>query len=144
MWSGLGYYRRAKLLHEGARLVVNQLDGELPQTAFELCKIPGIGRYTAGLEDSNTKKERPGEFPGLFYFYKSSGLISSGCLSRNSNRYFTPSTLPLKSTRSISSIAAAAGEAERLLMMGALVEVNERGLADAITQVMQPAPLPGG
>jgi calcineurin-like phosphoesterase len=33
---------------------------------------------------------------------------------------------------------------EDVWVMGALVEVNERGLADAITQVMQPAPLPGG
>ncbi len=47
-WSGLGYYRRAKLLHRGAQHVHAQLGGELPRTAAELRAIPGIGRYTAG------------------------------------------------------------------------------------------------
>jgi A/G-specific adenine glycosylase len=48
MWAGLGYYRRAKFLHEGAKMIVKELEGKLPQTAKELEKIPGIGRYTAG------------------------------------------------------------------------------------------------
>lgn len=47
-WTGLGYYRRAKFLHEGAKELVRQHDGRLPRTATELRKIPGIGPYTAG------------------------------------------------------------------------------------------------
>lgn len=47
-WSGLGYYRRARLLHRGAKHVAAQLDGRLPQAAKELREIPGIGPYTAG------------------------------------------------------------------------------------------------
>ncbi|MCA9689928.1 MAG: A/G-specific adenine glycosylase [Myxococcales bacterium] len=47
-WSGLGYYRRARLLHRGARYVLGECDGELPTTAEALRKIPGVGRYTAG------------------------------------------------------------------------------------------------
>lgn len=47
-WSGLGYYRRARMLHAGARHVVNEYGGALPRTAGELQTIPGIGRYTAG------------------------------------------------------------------------------------------------
>ncbi len=47
-WSGLGYYRRARLLHRGARFVHEQLGGELPADPAELRAIPGIGRYTAG------------------------------------------------------------------------------------------------
>lgn len=47
-WSGLGYYRRARLLHEGARFVARELGGVLPEDAAALQKIPGIGRYTAG------------------------------------------------------------------------------------------------
>jgi A/G-specific adenine glycosylase len=43
MWSGLGYYRRAKNLHACAKLC---LDG-LPQNLNSLQKLPGIGRYTA-------------------------------------------------------------------------------------------------
>lgn len=47
-WSGLGYYRRARLLHRGAKHVHEQLDGQLPGSAEALRSIPGIGRYTAG------------------------------------------------------------------------------------------------
>lgn len=43
LWSGLGYYRRAKNLHSTAQLCPNGL----PYTAEELEKLPGIGRYTA-------------------------------------------------------------------------------------------------
>jgi A/G-specific adenine glycosylase len=47
-WSGLGYYRRARLLHRGARDVALRLGGHLPEDADGLRAIPGIGRYTAG------------------------------------------------------------------------------------------------
>ena len=46
-WSGLGYYRRARALHEAARQIVNQHAGKFPETAEGLCSLPGIGRYTA-------------------------------------------------------------------------------------------------
>jgi len=44
-WSGLGYYRRARMLHEAAALVVAR--GGLPRTASELRDLPGMGEYTA-------------------------------------------------------------------------------------------------
>jgi A/G-specific adenine glycosylase len=47
-WSGLGYYRRARMLREGAAAVMERFDGTLPSTIEELLTIPGIGRYTAG------------------------------------------------------------------------------------------------
>ncbi len=47
-WSGLGYYRRAKALHRGASLIVQERDGLLPGTFEEWLTLPGIGRYTAG------------------------------------------------------------------------------------------------
>ena len=47
LWSGLGYYRRARMLHQAARQVVAQHGGALPETAVELKKLPGIGAYTA-------------------------------------------------------------------------------------------------
>jgi A/G-specific adenine glycosylase len=46
-WSGLGYYRRAKLLHRAAQFIVREHQGSLPRTAEELRKLPGIGEYTA-------------------------------------------------------------------------------------------------
>jgi A/G-specific adenine glycosylase len=48
LWSGLGYYRRARFIHEAAQSLVKDFNGELPSTVEELLKIPGIGRYTAG------------------------------------------------------------------------------------------------
>lgn len=47
-WEGLGYYSRARNLHRAAQIVVAQHGGELPQTAHDLQKLPGIGPYTAG------------------------------------------------------------------------------------------------
>ena len=48
VWAGLGYYRRARMLHEGAQHVVRELGGRLPRTVPELLKIKGVGPYTAG------------------------------------------------------------------------------------------------
>ena len=45
-WSGLGYYRRARMLHRLAQEVVRR-PTSLPQTAAELVMLPGIGPYTA-------------------------------------------------------------------------------------------------
>lgn len=47
-WSGLGYYRRARMLHKSAQLVRDRFAGELPQDFDVLLSLPGIGRYTAG------------------------------------------------------------------------------------------------
>jgi A/G-specific adenine glycosylase len=48
LWSGLGYYRRARMLHEAAARVVADHGGRLPAEASELMGLPGIGAYTAG------------------------------------------------------------------------------------------------
>ncbi|MGI4826981.1 MAG: A/G-specific adenine glycosylase [Janthinobacterium lividum] len=47
LWSGLGYYRRARMLHRGAQFVVRELRGTLPGTSVELRTLPGVGEYTA-------------------------------------------------------------------------------------------------
>lgn len=46
-WEGLGYYARARHLHQAAQLVVQQ-GGQLPREANRLRELPGIGAYTAG------------------------------------------------------------------------------------------------
>lgn len=48
LWSGLGYYRRARFLHRAAQLCVDRHDGELPRDLEALMALPGIGRSTAG------------------------------------------------------------------------------------------------
>ena len=47
LWSGLGYYRRARMLHRGAQFVERELEGRLPRTAPALRTLPGVGDYTA-------------------------------------------------------------------------------------------------
>lgn len=47
-WSGLGYYRRARMLLAGARHVVGNHGGELPNQRQAIDDIPGVGRYTSG------------------------------------------------------------------------------------------------
>jgi A/G-specific adenine glycosylase len=46
-WGRLGYPRRALRLHECAKVITNDLAGEIPTTEAELRKLPGIGEYTA-------------------------------------------------------------------------------------------------
>lgn len=46
-WEGLGYYSRARNLHKAAKLLNSEYDAQLPKTAKELKKLPGIGDYTA-------------------------------------------------------------------------------------------------
>ena len=45
-WSGLGYYRRARMLHKAAQYVVEHHDGNLPKTAVELRSLPGTCSIT--------------------------------------------------------------------------------------------------
>ena len=48
LWSGLGYYRRARFLHKGAQMIIDEMDGRFPSEFDMMIKIPGIGRSTAG------------------------------------------------------------------------------------------------
>src|SRR5580658_3927030 len=47
LWSGLGYYRRARMLHKAAQFVADHHNGNLPISSAELRMLPGIGAYTA-------------------------------------------------------------------------------------------------
>jgi A/G-specific adenine glycosylase len=46
-WRGLGYYRRARMLHAAAKSVCERFGGTVPATSAELRTLPGVGRYTA-------------------------------------------------------------------------------------------------
>ena len=46
-WSGLGYYRRARMMHAAAKVIVRDLGRDFPATAEALRALPGIGRYTS-------------------------------------------------------------------------------------------------
>ncbi len=47
-WAGLGYYRRARMLHRCAQVIVDDHAGIVPESVDALQALPGIGRYTAG------------------------------------------------------------------------------------------------
>ncbi|MGH9546404.1 MAG: A/G-specific adenine glycosylase [Terriglobales bacterium] len=46
-WSGLGYYRRARMMHAAAKVIVKRHRGEFPGRIADLRALPGVGRYTA-------------------------------------------------------------------------------------------------
>ena len=46
-WSGLGYYRRARMMHAAAKVVVREYGGKFPASEEGLRELPGVGRYTA-------------------------------------------------------------------------------------------------
>lgn len=47
LWQGLGYYSRARNLHQTAKKIASEFNGEFPKTYIELVKLKGIGQYTA-------------------------------------------------------------------------------------------------
>lgn len=48
LWTGLGYYARARNLHKAAQQLVTEYDGEFPDTLEAMESLPGVGRSTAG------------------------------------------------------------------------------------------------
>lgn len=58
LWTGLGYYARARNLHQAAKQVVNQHQGRLPHSVDGLCQLAGIGRSTAGAIVSIAQRRR--------------------------------------------------------------------------------------
>ena len=81
-WQGMGYNRRAKYLHETARLIVNQFNGTVPDTTDALVALPGIGSHTAGAIMSYAFN-KPVPFIEtniravyLYFFFKSSQKVS--------------------------------------------------------------------
>lgn len=57
LWTGLGYYARARNLHRCAQTVMADYGGEFPKHVQQLCELPGIGRSTAGAIASITWNE---------------------------------------------------------------------------------------
>jgi A/G-specific adenine glycosylase len=58
LWTGLGYYARARNLHKAAQLLVENFGGEFPESVDEVASLPGIGRSTAGAILSLSRQQR--------------------------------------------------------------------------------------
>ena len=48
LWQGLGYNRRAKYLHDAAKMIVQEFDGKFPEHEIDILKLPGVGKNTCG------------------------------------------------------------------------------------------------
>jgi A/G-specific adenine glycosylase len=48
VWENLGYYARARHMHEAAKIIQHECAGKMPETWDEIIRLPGIGSYTAG------------------------------------------------------------------------------------------------
>lgn len=64
LWEGLGYYSRARNLHQAARAILQERNGRFPQTAEQWRALPGVGRYTAAAIASITRGERAAVLDG--------------------------------------------------------------------------------
>ncbi|MFT6370771.1 MAG: A/G-specific adenine glycosylase, partial [Maribacter sp.] len=67
LWQGLGYYSRARNLHTAAKMVVDDYDGEFPDTYERLMKLKGVGDYTASAISSICFNERQAVVDGNVY-----------------------------------------------------------------------------
>jgi A/G-specific adenine glycosylase len=88
-WGRLGYPRRALRLHECAKVITNDLAGEIPTTEAELRKLPGIGEYTAAAM--------------VAFAFKGSSLVLDINIRRLFSRLYkgeeSPTTAPTKAER---------------------------------------------
>jgi A/G-specific adenine glycosylase len=86
IWSGLGYNRRAKFLHQAAQILTREANPEFPQTLNTLSKLPGIGKNTAaailvyGFNQPVPFIETNIRTVFINYFYHDSDLVSDKLL----------------------------------------------------------------
>ncbi len=85
LWSGLGYYSRARNLHACARAVVERFGGTFPRTAAELQTLPGIGPSTAAAIGSFCFGERAAILDGNVKRVLSRVLAFDGDLAQAAN-----------------------------------------------------------
>lgn len=87
LWQGLGYYSRARNLHDAAQTIVQEYAGEFPKTYKDLLKLKGVGDYTASAIAS--------------ICFDAPEAVVDGNVYRVLSRYFGVD-LPINSTKGIS------------------------------------------
>ena len=86
LWSGLGYYGRARNLHRCAQVVVERHGGEFPRSSAELAELPGIGRSTAAAIAAFCFGERVAILDGNVKRVLARVLAFDGDLARSARR----------------------------------------------------------
>lgn len=79
LWTGLGYYARARNLHKAAKMIVHEFQGNFPDTLEDIMLLPGIGRSTAGAI--------------LSIAFKKPGVILDGNVKRVLSRFLASNNL---------------------------------------------------
>ena len=82
IWEGLGYYSRARNLHQASQMVLNHFHGKVPDTLKDLLSLPGIGQSTAGAI--------------LSFAYNKEAAILDGNAKRVLSRLFAVSSNPAR------------------------------------------------
>ena len=87
LWTGLGYYARARNLHKAASVLVEKFNGEFPQTVEEVASLPGIGLSTAGAIISLSHQQRAVILDGnvkrvLARFYAVNGVATESATQK--------------------------------------------------------------
>lgn len=113
-WAGLGYYSRARNLHQTAKIIISEFQGIFPNEIDDLVKLPGIGRTTAGAIKSLAFNQRGPILDGnvkrvLSRYHKIEGW--SGSSKTNQTLWFyadkhTPNTNVREYTQAIMDIGA--------------------------------------
>ena len=123
LWSGLGYYARARNLHQSSRIIVEQYNGELPGRLDALLSLPGIGRSTAGailaladnqrqpILDGNAKRVYARYFaiegwPGRSAVAAALWAVAEQCTSGANPSVYTQAIMDLGSTLCVRSVPA--------------------------------------
>jgi len=110
-WSGLGYYRRARHLHQAARTIMAAHGGKFPRTPREILALPGIGRYTAGAILSIAFGRREPVLDGNV-----ARVLSRLMLQRGDPRVRSNETRLWEAARSLVEASSAPGDLNQALM----------------------------
>lgn len=115
LWSGLGYYSRARNLHKTAQIIAKDYAGEFPSSQHELEQLPGIGASTAAaivsqafnkpaaILDGNVKRVLSRYFlvegwPGKSDVHKKLLNIAESCLPEHRYRDYTQAIMDMGAT----------------------------------------------
>src|SRR5690554_4517295 len=115
LWTGLGYYTRARNLHKTAQLICQDYDGEFPRSAAALATLPGIGPSTAGaiaslsmglrapILDGNVKRvlarySAESEYPGASQASKRLWQLSEQLTPQQDVAHYTQAMMDLGAT----------------------------------------------
>ncbi len=133
-WAGLGYYRRARFLLQGAKFAVQTGEDKLPSTVPELLRVPGIGPYTAAAVASIAFGQRAAAVDGAWA--DSSCRPSERCL-RDALLQETLCACSLASTRCLNP-SRRARRPSRRCRLRCVVHARARG-ASALTGARSPS-----